>query len=223
MYVEKISYDKNIKKGNLLMYGHHLTEKLQQQLRFAKRKRQAHAAVLIAITQEADPKVLLTRRAMTLNNHAGEVSFPGGKRDPEDTSNIVVALREAYEETALNPFDVELLGDLPMQRARNSMLVRPVVGLIPATVELKPQPSEIDRIFFASLEKLLQSSPEPYEVRFARQSLYFPSIRIENEIVWGLTARMLISLFKYGLGYQKEWPFLLNSPSFQQRYKSNKT
>lgn len=196
-----------------------LTEQLQQQLRFAKRKRQAHAAVLIAITQESDPKVLLTRRAMTLNNHAGEVSFPGGKRDPEDTSNIVVALREAYEETALNPFDVQLLGDLPMHRAKNGMLVRPVVGLIPPNVQLKPQPSEIDRIFFASLQKIMQSQPVPYEVRFARQSLYFPSIRIENEVVWGLTARMLISLFKYGLGHQKEWPFLLNSPSFQQRYK----
>ena len=196
-----------------------LTEQLQQQLRFAKRKRQAHAAVLIAITQESDPKVLLTRRAMTLNNHAGEVSFPGGKRDPEDTSNIVVALREAYEETALNPFDVQLLGDLPMHRAKNGMLVRPVVGLIPSNVQLKPQPSEIDRIFFASLQKIMQSQPVPYEVRFARQSLYFPSIRIENEVVWGLTARMLISLFKYGLGHQKEWPFLLNSPSFQSRYK----
>lgn len=196
-----------------------LTEQLQQQLRFSKRKRQAHAAVLIAITQEADPKVLLTRRAMTLNNHAGEVSFPGGKRDPEDTSNIVVALREAYEETALNPFDVQLLGDLPMHRAKNGILVRPVVGLIPANVQLKPQPSEIDRIFFASLHKIMHSQPVPYEVRFARQSLYFPSIRIENEVVWGLTARMLISLFKYGLRHQKEWPFLLNSPSFQPRYK----
>ena len=53
-----------------------------------------------------------------LKNHGGEVSFPGGKRDRGDTSNIVVALREAQEETALNPFDVELMGDLPMQRAK---------------------------------------------------------------------------------------------------------
>lgn len=197
------------------MHVRNLTDDLQQRLRFSKRKRQAHAAVLIAITQEADPKVLLTRRAITLNHHAGEVSFPGGKRDPQDTSNIVVALREAYEETALNPFDVQLLGDLPLHRARSGMWVRPVVGLIPATVQLKPQPSEIDRIFFASLQSILDAQPMPYEVRFARQSLYFPSIRVENEVVWGLTARMLMSLFKYGLGYQKEWPFLLNSPSFK--------
>ncbi|UUS66638.1 MULTISPECIES: CoA pyrophosphatase [unclassified Acinetobacter] len=191
-----------------------LTQRLQQSLRFSKRIQPAHAAVLIAITQEDNPRILLTRRSLYMNNHAGEVSFPGGKRDAQDTSNIVVALREAQEETALNPFDVQLLGDLPMQKARNGMLVKPIVGLIPPDVNLIPQPTEIDRIFFVSLRQLLETPPTPYEVRFAQQSLYFPSLRVENEIVWGLTARMLISLFQYGLNYQKEWPFLLNSPSF---------
>ncbi|RKG32112.1 CoA pyrophosphatase [Acinetobacter tianfuensis] len=194
-----------------------LTQKLQQSLRFSKRIYPAQAAVLIAITDEQDPKVLLTRRSAYMNNHAGEVSFPGGKRDPNDTSNIVVALREAQEETALNPFDVRLLGDLPMQKARNGMLVKPVVGLIPPEVQLVAQPSEIDRIFFASLQKLMDAPPIPYEVRYAHQSLYFPSMRVENEIVWGLTARMLVSLFQYGLDYKKDWPFLVNSPVFKIR------
>lgn len=193
-----------------------LTHRLQQRLRFSRRIQPADAAVLIAITNENDPKVLLTRRSAYMTNHAGEVSFPGGKRDPQDTSNIVVALREAYEETALNPFDVHLIGDLPMQKARSGLLVKPVVGLIPPKVELIPQPTEIDRIFFASLRHLLEAKPTPYEVRFAHQSLYFPSMRVENEIVWGLTARMLISLFQYGLDYKKEWPFLLNSPAFKR-------
>ena len=192
-----------------------LTQLLQQRLRFSKRIQPAHAAVLIAITQEADPKILLTRRSLYMNNHAGEVSFPGGKRDPNDTSNIVVALREAYEETALNPFDVTLLGDLPMERSRSGLLVKPIVGLIPPKVQLIAQPTEIDRIFFASLKGLMDSQPSPYEVRLPKQSIYFPSIRIENEVVWGLTARILISLFRYGLNYKKSWPFLLNSPSFK--------
>ena len=196
------------------MDDYSLRQLLQHRLRFSTRVKPAHAAVLIAITDESDPKVLLTRRSLYLSNHAGEVSFPGGKRDPQDTSNIVVALREAYEETALNPFDVQLIGDLPMQKARNGMLVKPVVGLIPPEVELIPQPAEIDRIFFASLSSLMNAPPIPYEVRYAHQSLYFPSMRVENEVVWGLTARMLVSLFQYGLDYQKEWPFLLNSPTF---------
>ena len=196
------------------MDDYSLIQLLQHRLRFSTRIKPAHAAVLIAITDESDPKVLLTRRSLYLSNHAGEVSFPGGKRDPQDTSNIVVALREAYEETALNPFDVQLIGDLPMQKARNGMLVKPVVGLIPPEVKLIPQPAEIDRIFFASLSSLMNAPPIPYEVRYAHQSLYFPSMRVENEVVWGLTARMLVSLFQYGLDYQKEWPFLLNSPTF---------
>ncbi len=196
------------------MDDHSLIQLLQQRLRFSTKVKSAQAAVLIAITNESNPKVLLTRRSLYLSNHAGEVSFPGGKRDPQDTSNIVVALREAYEETALNPFDVQLIGDLPMQKARNGMLVKPVVGLIPPEVKLIAQPSEIDRIFFASLDSLIHAPPIPYEVRYAHQSLYFPSMRVENEIVWGLTARMLVSLFQYGLNYQKEWPFLLNSPAF---------
>ena len=191
-----------------------LIQRLQQRLRFSKRIQYADAAVLIAITQEAEPKVVLTRRSMQLSQHAGEVSFPGGKRDPSDTSNIVVALREAQEEIALNPFDVKLLGDLPIQRSRSGLSVRPIVGLIPAHVNLVAQPTEIDRIFLAPLQVLIDAPALPYEVRLVRQSLYFPSIQVENEIVWGLTARMLISLFQYGLGYQKHWPFLLNPPNF---------
>lgn len=191
-----------------------LIQLLEQRLRFSKRIQQADAAVLIAITQEVHPRVLLTRRSMQLSQHAGEVSFPGGKRDPSDTSNIVVALREAQEETALNPFDVKLLGDLPALRARSGLSVKPIVGLIPAQVELIAQPTEIDRIFFAPLQHLIDSPPLPYEVRLARQSLYFPSMQVESEIVWGLTARMLISLFQYGLGHQKHWPFLVNPPDF---------
>ena len=142
-----------------------LTQLLQERLRFEARAKQAQAAVLIAITNEKDPKVLLTRRSILMNSHAGEVSFPGGKRDPSDTSNIVVALREAQEETALNPFDVQLIGDLPMQKSKNGLTVKPIVGLIPPHIELQPQPTEIDRIFFASLKSLMDAPTIPYEVQ----------------------------------------------------------
>ncbi len=195
-----------------------LTQLLQQQLRFSRKPKPANAAVLIAITDEPEPKVLLTRRSLYLNNHAGEVSFPGGKRDPGDTSNIVVALREAWEETGLNPFDVKLLGDLPTERSKNGLYVKPIVGLIPPDVKLVAQPSEIDRIFYAPLSRLMEAQPTPYEVRLKYQSIYFPSLRVENEIIWGLTARMLITLFHYGLNYQKNWPFLLNSPGTKSRF-----
>lgn len=190
-----------------------LIKQLQHNLRFARRKHAAEAAVLIAITREAQPKVLLTRRSMQLKQHAGEVSFPGGKRDAADTSNIVVALREAQEETGLNPFDVDLLGDLPMIRARSGLWVKPIVGLIPPDVQLTAQPTEIDRIFFVPLAHLMSAPAEPHAVQVLQQTLYFPSLKVDNEIVWGLTARMLMHLFKYGLEHHRPWPLLLKSPN----------
>ncbi len=188
-------------------------EQLQQNLTFQRRARAADAAVLIAITQEQNPKILLTRRAAQMRNHAGEVSFPGGKREKGDTSNIVVALREAQEETALNPFSVNLLGELPMEKARNGLLVKPIVGLIQPEMELVPEPQEIDRIFYMPLQDFMLSVPEAYPVRYAEQHFYFPSINFDNEVVWGLTARILVSLLHRGLGYRKEWPLLLNAPT----------
>ncbi|GAA5015572.1 CoA pyrophosphatase [Acinetobacter puyangensis] len=189
-----------------------LIEQLQQNLSFQTRTRSADAAVLIAITQEQNPQILLTRRAAQMRTHGGEVSFPGGKREKSDTSNIVVALREAHEETALNPYDVSLLGELPMQKARSGMLVKPIVGLIQPEISLIPEPSEIDRIFYMPLQEFMLSTPQAYHVKYAEQSLYFPSIQFDNEVVWGLTARILVSLLQRGLGYHKEWPFLLNPP-----------
>ena len=89
------------------------------------------------------------------------------------------------------------------------------MGLIPPDVKLVPQPTEIDRIFFVSIRELMQTRPSPYEVRLAKQSIYFPSLRVQNEVIWGLTARILMSLFEYGFKYKKKWPFLMNSPNFK--------
>lgn len=189
-----------------------LIPQLRQSLSFARAPRKADASVLLAITREADPKVLLTRRASHMKHHAGEVSFPGGKREQGDTSNIVVALREAHEETGLNPFQVELLGELRSQRARSGLLVKPIVGLIPADLPLIAQPDEIARIFYVPVSQFLQTRPEPYPVNIFQQQYFMPSFQIDNEIIWGLTARILISLFKRGLQQQIEWPLLMNRP-----------
>jgi 8-oxo-dGTP pyrophosphatase MutT (NUDIX family) len=189
-----------------------LIQQLKQTLSFSRRPRCADASVLLAITKEADPKILLTRRAAHMSHHAGEVSFPGGKREAADTSNIVVALREAQEEVGLNPFQVELLGELPSQRARSGLVVKPIIGLIPAGVSLVAQPDEIDRIFYVSVSHLLKAMPLPYPVKVHYKQYYMPSFQLENEIIWGLTARILLSLFRQGLKHEVEWPLLMNQP-----------
>lgn len=194
-----------------------LITQLKQSLSFARAPRRADASVLLAITHEANPKVLLTRRASHMKHHAGEVSFPGGKREQGDTSNIVVALREAHEETGLNPFQVELLGELRSQRARSGLLVKPIVGLIPADVPLVAQPDEIARIFYVPVSQFLQTRPEPYAVNIFQQQYFMPSFQIDNEIIWGLTARILVSLFKHGLQHKMEWPLLMNRPGVKDQ------
>nr|WP_026471838.1 CoA pyrophosphatase [Alkanindiges illinoisensis] len=189
-----------------------LIDQLRQGIGFAPSPRRADAAVLLAITREEQPRVLLTLRASHMRHHAGEVSFPGGRREAGDTSNIVVALREAFEETGLNPFQVELLGELPSQRAKSGMWVKPIVGLIPPDVILIPQPDEIERIFYVELMHIIKAQPLPYPVQFNRQQYYMPSFQLDNEIIWGLTARILVSLFRRGLRHSIEWPFLMNQP-----------
>jgi 8-oxo-dGTP pyrophosphatase MutT (NUDIX family) len=194
-----------------------LVTQFKQSLRFARAPRQADASVLLAITRESNPKILLTRRASHMKHHAGEVSFPGGKREKGDTSNIVVALREAYEETGLNPFQVELLGELRSQRARSGLLVKPIIGLIPPDIPLIAQPDEIARIFYVPVSQFLDSRPEPYAVNIFQQQYFMPSFQMDNEVIWGLTARILVSLFKHGLQRQIDWPLLMNRPNMTPR------
>lgn len=190
-------------------------QQLSENLNFYRYHRPTDASVLLAITQEKNPKILLTRRSSQLRSHAGEVSFPGGKWEKGDTSNIAVALREAQEETALNPFDVQLLGELPTERSKAGLFVKPIVGLIPAQSPLIAEPSEIERIFYLPLYDFVQCPAEVYTANFAGQRLHFPSMTYDNEVVWGLTARILISLLKEGLGYRKNWPFFMKSPEHQ--------
>jgi 8-oxo-dGTP pyrophosphatase MutT (NUDIX family) len=183
-----------------------LRSRVESQLRFAKRRSVADAAVLLAMTDEDDPRILLSKRSDTLKHHAGEVSLPGGKRDLSDTSNIAVALREAWEETALDPFSVRLIGELPTQTARSGISVKPIVGIIPVESVLVAQPDEIEKIFFMRLSQLLNEKPVPYRVEMRAGTFVVPSFNVDGEVVWGLTGRILVDLVRYGLSKKIDWP-----------------
>jgi 8-oxo-dGTP pyrophosphatase MutT (NUDIX family) len=98
------------------------------------------AAVLVPIIMDAAPRILLTRRADHLRSHAGQVSFPGGRIDPEDASPEAAALREAWEEVALDPAAVEVIGRLPMHETGTGFVVTPVVGLVRPQRDPRPRP-----------------------------------------------------------------------------------
>ena len=169
----------------------------------------ADASILVAITHERHPKLLLTRRAAHMNSHAGEVSCAGGKHEAGDGNNVVTALREACEETALPPNKVQLLGQLPIQTSKSGMSVRPIVALIAPDLLLVPELGEISRIFWADLETLLTQPTVEYAIEYMLQdqaaTLLTPSWQVDGETVWGLTGRVIASLLETGFDRQLEW------------------
>ena len=175
----------------------------------------ADASVLVAITHERHPKLLLTRRAAHMNSHAGEVSCVGGKHDAGDGNNVVTALREACEETALPPDKVQLLGQLPTQTSKSGMIVRPIVALIAPDLLLVPELGEISRIFWADFETLLTQPTVEYAVEYAMQdqtsTILTPSWQVDGETVWGLTGRVIASLLETGFDRQLEWYYRIEN------------
>lgn len=180
------------------------------------------ACVLIVITNEPSPRLLLTRRSARLNSHAGEVSFVGGKRDDTDATSVDVALREAFEEVGLAKTDSEILGYLPMQISKKGLLVRPVVACVKAEIVdgLSPNEEEIARLFWLPFEVLHTA---PINWTFNRKlpnqttTLHTPAWVYDcdgdgtPEIIWGLTGRILASLMEIGFGVRYDWYYRLST------------
>ena len=153
----------------------------------------ADAAVLMAFTDDPIPELLLTQRASHLLNHAGEVAFPGGKRDPGDADIFSTALRESEEEVDLQPALVEVVGPLPTSVSKQGLKVLPVVGIIPSDVRLIPSESEIDSIFRVPLDYFLAGPPPDTLVReYFGQHYQLPCYRFDQYEIWGLTAYMIM-------------------------------
>lgn len=153
----------------------------------------AEAGVLMAITDETMPRLLLTRRSDQLSSHKGEVAFPGGKRDPEDQSIVYTALREAHEEVALRPADVRVLGELDQVVSRFGYLVTPVLALIPPGLNFTPNPDELDAIFTVPLD-FFRQQPSGY---FERGNIRIPSYDYDGFHIWGLTAMMIAEMMNH--------------------------
>jgi 8-oxo-dGTP pyrophosphatase MutT (NUDIX family) len=152
------------------------------------------AAVLLLVVNHAEPTVVFTQRTAHLNDHAGQISFPGGRCDEEDCTPERTALREAREEIGLEAERVELLGRLPEYRTSTGFAVTPVVGWAEPPVSFHPDPHEVAEVFEVPLAFLLDSRNHRYESAFykGRMRKYW-AMPFGERFIWGATAGMLVT------------------------------
>ena len=154
------------------------------------------SAVLAPLYErDGDVHVVLTRRAWHMRSHTGEVSFPGGKQEPGE-SLWETALREAHEETGLDPTSVEHIGELHhLATVTSRSSIVPFVGVLADRPRLVPNPDEVDAILHVPLAELLE--PDVYRAeRWGLPGLDRPIhfFEIVGDTIWGATASMLVDL-----------------------------
>jgi 8-oxo-dGTP pyrophosphatase MutT (NUDIX family) len=158
---------------------------------------ETEAAVLVPIFGYPDrPGLVLTKRRHDLRRHAGEISFPGGRRDHPGEELPATALREAEEEIGLAPATVELVGALPpIGTFVTNYKVHPFVGLIGDQLAFEPNPAEVDTVLVFTLDALRESFAMR---RLVRRGIPFrtPTYLVEDHLIWGATARILGELLQ---------------------------
>jgi 8-oxo-dGTP pyrophosphatase MutT (NUDIX family) len=168
------------------------------------------AAVLVALTNETTPNVILGRRAMHLPLHPGEVAFPGGKREPEDATPWVTALREANEEVGLHSELAEPLGELSPLITRTGFEVHPCVARVPRGLDLVVDPAEFDSVFTQPLEIFADRDLFRLEpMSDGSRTRMVPHYQVGDDNIWGVTAAVLAQLanlaFDAGLDLKRNW------------------
>ncbi len=152
------------------------------------------AAVLLLIVGHVQPTVVFTQRTAHLNDHAGQISLPGGRCDDDDCTPERTALREAHEEVGLEPERVEILGRLPEYRTSTGFSVTPVVGWARPPLAFQPDPHEVADVFEVPLDFLLDPRNHRHESAFfkGRMRKYW-AMPFGERFIWGATAGMLVT------------------------------
>lgn len=152
------------------------------------------ASVLLPLVMRDEPTVLLTQRTEGLADHAGQISFPGGGREPADADPIATALRETEEEVGISRTYIEVAGYLRGYLTISGYAVTPVVGLVRPGFALTPDPLEVAEIFEVPLGFLLEPRNRQLQMReFAGERVGFYFFNYQSHNIWGATAAMLIN------------------------------
>jgi 8-oxo-dGTP pyrophosphatase MutT (NUDIX family) len=160
------------------------------------------AAVLIPLARVNDDwHVLYTRRTNFVDHHKGQVSFPGGRTDPDDVSSKATALRETFEEIGIQPEDVQILGALGEYLTVSNYLVTPFVGFFPWPYTFTIHTPEVERVFTIPLDWLADPSHRQDMVRMETGRGFITYLPYDGELLWGVTARITVSfLTALGMG-----------------------
>jgi len=154
------------------------------------------AAVLILVINQADaPTVLFTQRTAHLTDHAGQISFPGGRVEASDRDPLHTALREAEEETGVDAKRIEIIGTIPQYTTGTGYLITPVVGWMEAPVTYQPDPTEVAECFEVPFEYLIDINNHHLETAMynGRMRSYY-ALPYGHRYIWGATAGMLVTL-----------------------------
>lgn len=158
--------------------------------------RVTEAAVLVPlIDRSGRVQVLFTQRTAHLDDHAGQISFPGGRVEVSDASRERTALRETEEEIGLASASIAVLGRLPEYEIPSGFRITPVVGWIETPFALNPDPFEVAAVFEAPLEHFLDAARyQRRQFRFRGRHRHYLAIPFEGRYIWGATAGMLYNL-----------------------------
>ena len=156
------------------------------------------AAVLILIVEnEKDYSIVFTERSKRLPSHAGEVSFPGGKKENEDKNLIETVLRETHEEIGVEPNSIRILRRMDPQESRFGISVTPYVGYAAGSLKFKKDPKEVETIFSVPLNYLKEDPLISNKITNASgETFQTPVINYENQKIWGLTLGFTLQFLK---------------------------
>lgn len=157
------------------------------------------AAVLLPIVlRDTGPTLLFTQRTAHLNDHAGQISFPGGRMETYDGSPIETALRETEEEVGINRCHIDVIGTLPEYHTGTGFRVTPVVGIVQPPFEIHADPFEVAEVFEVPLSFLMDGMHHQRRTaEFLTGSRTFYVMPYDRFFIWGATAGMLRNLFHF--------------------------